>query len=592
MALLNIRDLRIAFGGTPILDGVDLQIEAGERICLIGRNGAGKSTLMKAVAGDLPPDAGTIALQQKARCARLDQDVPPATSGSTAVVITTGLRPGDAEDENHAGRLVDTVVSRLGLEPQSEFSTLSGGLQRRVLLARALVRQPNLLLLDEPTNHLDLDVIAWLEDFLLRFAGALLFVSHDRALVRRLATRLVELERGKLTNYRCTYDIFLQRREEQLRQEETQQALQDRKMAQEEIWIRQGVRARRTRNEGRVRALLQMRQERQERRTQTGSALLQLQEAERSGKLVIEAKGLHFSYGDNPIVRNFSTLIARGDKIGFIGPNGTGKTTLLRLLIGELAPQQGSVRHGTHLQWVHFDQMRSQLDENRSVLENVSDSDHITIDGRRRHVIGYLGDFLFPPVQTRSPVHMLSGGERNRLLLARLFARPANLLIMDEPTNDLDIETLELLEELLVQYSGTLLLVSHDRAFLNNVVTSTLAFAGNGDIKEYVGGYDDYLRQRPQPAAKQENTKEKKAASPRQRRRKLTFKENRELENLPSRIEALEEEREALYVNMADPTFYQGDGPEIATARDRLAALEDELATAYRRWEELESVPS
>ena len=330
-------------------------------------------------------------------------------------------------------------------------------------------------------------------------------------------------------------------------------------------------------------------QERQQRRAQTGSAHMRLQEAERSGKLVVEAKGLHFSYGDRPVVRNFSTLIARGDKIGFIGPNGAGKTTLLRLLTGDLAPQQGSVRHGTQLQWAHFDQMRSQLDENRSVLENVSDSDHITIDGKRRHAIGYLGDFLFAPAQIHSPVHMPSGGERNRLLLARLFALPANLLIMDEPTNDLDVETLELLEELLVQYSGTLLLVSHDRTFLNNVVTSTLTFAGNGDIKEYVGGYDDYLRQRPQPVAKRENVKKEKGAS--LRPRKLTFKERRELETLPTHIETLEEERQSLYDRMADPTFYQGDSPQVAAARDRLATLEKELTAAYQRWEELESVP-
>ena len=592
MALINIRDVRIAFGGPPVLDAVDLQIEAGERLCLVGRNGAGKSTLMKLIAGEIVPDSGAVSPQREVRIAHLDQDVPSELAGPAIDLIAAGLQAGDTEDENHARRLIDIAVARLELDPRAEFATLSGGLQRRVLLARALVRQPDLLLLDEPTNHLDLNTITWLENFLLNFDGSLLFVSHDRALVHRLATRIVEIDRGQAINCACDYATFLQRQESRLLEEEKKQVETARKIAREEIWIRQSVTARRARNEGRARALEQMRQERRQYRARTAAAQMQLQEIERSGKLVIEAKNLHFAYGDQPIVGGFSTLITRGDKIGIIGPNGTGKTTLMRLLTGDLAPQQGTVRHGTRLQVVQLDQMRTQLDDERSVLENVSDSDHISIAGKRRHVIGYLGDFLFSPDQVHSPVHMLSDGERNRLLLARLFARPANLLLMDEPTNDLDVETLELLEELLAQYSGTLLLISHDRTFLNNVVTSTLAFEGDGFIKEYIGGYDDYLRQRPAPKAQAKSTSAPKPCKARQRAPRLSYKDRRELESLPNRIEDLERQRDELYRNLADPTFYRNNTSEIATVRDRLSTLETELETAYQRWEELESMPN
>jgi ATP-binding cassette subfamily F protein uup len=468
---------------------------------------------------------------------------------------------------------------------------LSGGIKRRVLLARALAAEPDILLLDEPTNHLDIESIDWLEDFLLRANITLLFVTHDRAFLRALATRIVELERGLLYDFACDYDTFLQRREEQLRAEEQAWERFDRKLAEEESWIRQGIKARRTRNEGRVRVLLKMREEYRQRRSPTGTARLQLEEAQRSGRLVAEVENLTFGYGDQPVIRDFSTTILRGDRIGIIGPNGAGKTTLLKLLLGELAPQQGRVRLGTNLEVIYFDQLREQLDPDLTVQQNLSgDQDTVTIGDRQRHVYGYLQDFLFTPERARTPVRILSGGERNRLLLAKLFTRRANVLVLDEPTNDLDLETLDLLEELLAEYQGTLFLVSHDRAFLNRVVTSTLVFEGSGRVADYIGGYDDWLRQRPgepQPAAA---AKPARGKPERERARKLTFKERAELDVLPARIESLEEEQAALHEKLADPELYREQGEAVAGLTQRLAAVESELEGCYERWEELEKL--
>ncbi|NMC74767.1 MAG: ATP-binding cassette domain-containing protein, partial [Geobacteraceae bacterium] len=529
MSLIALHNIQLAFGGPPILDGAGLQIEEGDRLCLLGRNGAGKSTLLKLLAGEIPPDNGEIMRRQNLRVSLVSQESPPDLSGSVFDVVAAGM--GDAAEllaeHHHVGirlaaeggddllrRLeeihkaleesggwrkhqeVERVLGRLSLDPEADFSSLSGGTKRRALLARALVAAPDILLMDEPTNHLDIDTIVWLEEFLLKEVRTFLFVTHDRAFARRMANRVAELDRGRLFAFACGYDAFMERREALLEAEISRQALFDKKLAQEEAWIRQGIKARRTRNEGRVRALLKMREERSQRRERPGSAAIQLQEAERSGRLVAEVEGVSFAYGGKPVIRDFSTTILRSDRIGIIGPNGSGKTTLLRLLLGELQPQSGEIRLGTRREVLYFDQMRDQLDPDRTVQENVGEgNDTIVINGRPRHVIGYLQDFLFPPERARSPVRILSGGERNRLLLAKLFTKPSNVLVMDEPTNDLDAETLDLLEDLLLEYSGTLLLVSHDRDFLNNVVTSTLSIGPDGRVREYVGGYDDWLRQ-------------------------------------------------------------------------------------------------
>ncbi|MCZ6874292.1 MAG: ATP-binding cassette domain-containing protein [bacterium] len=600
MALISMRDISMGFGGPLVLDRLSFQIERGERVCLLGRNGEGKSTLLSVVNGDVSPDAGDIVRQPGLRIGHLAQEVPQGLSGTVFEVVASRHRPQDRQtslpsndDTGDAQWHVDRVLSQLQLESTTSFETLSGGLKRRVLLARALVDNPDILLLDEPTNHLDVDAITWLETFLLRQTQTLMFVTHDRMLLRKLATRIVELDRGRLADWACDYDTFLQRKQDMLDVETEQWAQSDKKLAQEEVWIRQGIKARRTRNEGRVRALQQLRTTRQTRREQTGIARIQAQKPERSGDLVIEAKDVSFSYDAQALIENFSTLIMRGDKVGILGPNGSGKTTLLCLLLRQLTPQHGSVRLGARLEMVYSDQLREQLDDHKTVQENVAGSnDTIIFNGQPRHILSYLQDFLFAPDRARSPVRILSGGERNRLLLAKLFTKPSNVLVLDEPTNDLDTETLELLEELLLSYSGTVLLVSHDRAFLNHVVTSTLVLEGKGRVREYVGGYDDWLRQRQPPnIAKPKTPAPVKPRPSAKRPRKLTYKEQRELEDLPQRIEVLETEQAALYQTMTEPTFYRQDSDAIVNAKAQLAVIEQTLHDAYARWEELEALP-
>jgi ATP-binding cassette subfamily F protein uup len=590
MALLSLRNVSLAFGGPRLLDGVELQIERGERVCLLGRNGAGKSTLLRLIRGEIWPDEGEVVCQQRLRIARLSQDVPQGSRGTVAEEVAGEVgADGPFEPDYRVG----SVISRMGLDARALFEELSSGMKRRVLLARALVNDPDVLLLDEPTNHLDIDSIRWLEEFLLRYGGTLVFVTHDRMFLSRLATRVVELDRGRIYDWACDYPTFLQRKEGLLAAEERQDALFDKKLAQEEVWIRKGIEARRTRNEGRVRALKAMREARSRRRERQGTVRMQVQDAERSGTLVIEARSISFGYGDRPVVRALTTTIMRGDKVGIIGPNGSGKTTLLRLLLGELPPREGTLRYGTNLEVAYFDQLKATLDEEKTVQQNLSDYDTISINGQPRHVLGYLQDFLFPPERSRSLVRFLSGGERSRLLLAKLFTRPSNVLVLDEPTNDLDVETLELLEGLLVDYQGTVLLVSHDRTFLNDVATSILAIEDEGRVTEYDGGYDDYLSQRPTEVApewKPTAAPTIAARAPSQRPRKLSFKEQRELEALPGRIEVLEAARQELHAAMADPAFYKKGGGEIVDARERLEALERELSLTYERWEALETL--
>ena len=612
MPLVSVDRVSIAFGHTPLLDGAVLQIEPRERVAILGRNGTGKSTLLKIISGELPPDEGSVWRQPALRVARLEQDVPLSADRSVFDVVADGHTHHLAEDEAWLrDHHVDLVLSRLDLPADAIVDTLSGGWRRRVLLARALVGQPDLLLLDEPTNHLDIDAIAWLEAFLADYAGAVLFVTHDRAFLQRLATRIVELDRGQLTSWPGDYTTYLRRKEEALANEAVQQDKFDKKLAEEEAWLRQGIKARRTRNEGRVRALLAMREERAARREQIGSVRLQVEQAEQSGKLVFEARGVSKAYDRRPVVSNFSTRIMRGDRIGLIGPNGAGKTTLLRLLLGDITPDSGEVRHGANVQVAYYDQQREQLDPQRTVFDTIGEgNDTVTANGRTRHVHAYLRDFLFSNERARSPVNALSGGERNRLLLARLFTRPANVLVLDEPTNDLDLETLELLEEQLVEWPGTLLLVSHDRVFLDNVVTSTFAFEGNGRVGEYVGGYADWLSQtraqRVTEAAEGKAAEGKAAegkaapsASPSSvapdslsgppRKRRLSYKEQRELDSLPERIEALESEQRTLNEAIAAPEFYKESAETINNTLARLDALQHELTAAYTRWDELES---
>ena len=604
MALLNLLDVSLSFGGPAILAKVNFQVDPGERVCLVGRNGAGKSTLMRVIAGELKPDTGDISRPSGAVYTRLTQEVPAGLEGSVHDIVASGLRaPHDHEEDWEREVRVENLLERLQLPALSVFGTLSGGLKRRVLLARALAGQPDLLLLDEPTNHLDIESILWLEEFLLSEKLPLFFVTHDRAFLKRLATRIVELDRGRLASWACDYDTYLVRKQEVLEAEERQQALFDKKLAQEEEWIRRGVKAQRSRATARINQLMQMRADRRARRERTGNVTLKLAEAERSGVKVIEAENVAFAYPDGRVlVRDFTTTIIRGDKIGLIGPNGAGKTTLIKLLLGQLALTGGTLKHGTNLEVVYFDQMRDQLDDNKTVADNIANGNStVSIDGRSRHVISYLQDFLFTPDRARTPARVLSGGERNRLLLARLFTKPANVLVMDEPTNDLDAETLELLEDLLVEYQGTLLLVSHDREFLDNVVTSTLVFEGEGRIGDYVGGYADWLREKDKRAVVAARAAELAFNKGRQtggstgptttpvRRRKLTNREQRELEALPKQIEALEAEQAELTAKLADPAFYKKEPAEFSTVKARLDALEQEHARAFARWEEMEA---
>ena len=597
MALLSLLDISLSFGGPPILESVNLQIDPGERVCLLGRNGAGKSTLMRIIGGEVEADRGEVFRPGGALYTRLSQEVPVDVHGPVHDVVAAGLRQAAHHEEDWEREVrLEGLLEQLQLDPRAAFSTLSGGLKRRVLLARALAGQPDLLLLDEPTNHLDIESILWLEEFLLQSKLSLFFVTHDRVFLRKLATRIVELDRGRLVSWECDYDTYLARKQEVLEAEERQQALFDKKLAQEEAWIRRGVRAQRSRAQSRINQLMQMRAERRARRERTGNVNLRLAEAERSGVKVIEAENVAFAWPDGRVlVRDFTATLIRGDKIGIIGPNGVGKTTLIKLLLGQIAPTSGTIAHGTKLEIVYFDQLREQIDDAKTVADNIANGNAtVTIDGRTRNVISYLQDFLFAPDRSRTPAGVLSGGERNRLLLARLFTKPANVLVMDEPTNDLDAETLDLLEDLLVEYQGTLLLVSHDREFLDNVVTSTLVFEGAGHIGDYVGGYAEWLPQRaaaaPQAAAVPGPPARRDTVAPRQARRKLTNKERGELEAMPARIERLEREQAELAGKLADPVFYKGEPSGPSAAKARLEACERDHAEAFARWEELESL--
>ena len=593
MSLVTLHDVHLHFGGPDIFDGASFGIERGERVCLVGRNGAGKSTLLKLVSGETAPDSGTI-YRGETRLAVLPQDVPASTRGTVREVLESGLAPDGGAHQ------IESLLTKLRLDGAQNFEELSGGSKRRALLGRALASDPDLLLLDEPTNHLDIESIAWLEDFLLKSGVALLFVSHDRTFLKKLATRLVELDRGQLRSYPGDYDNFLLRRAERLEIEDKQNALFDKNLAAEEVWVRKGIKARTTRNEGRVRALKELRRQRSERQNVQGSVRGGIQESDRSGARVAETFDASFSYDAStrdakPIIRDLNATILRGDKVGIIGPNGAGKTTLLRLLLGQLQPTSGAVKTGTKLEIAYFDQMRAQLDENASVAHNVSGGmDTVNIGGVRRHIVGYLGEWLFSPERARTPVSVLSGGERNRVLLAKLFTQPSNVLVMDEPTNDLDIETLDLLEDLLVDYAGTLLLVSHDRDFLNNVATSTLAYEGDGAWREYPGGYDDWLLlSRRQENAARVLAAPKKEAAPREKSlpekpRKMSFKERDELEKLPARLEKWEEEKSQLYDAMGEPETYKNGA--AAQLQSQLETLEATILAAYARWEELEKI--
>ena len=624
MALIKLESACLAYGHVPLLDKVDLQIDAGERVCLVGRNGAGKSTLMRVMEGQAELDDGGVWKKPDLRVGILSQEVPQLDDLTVYDVVAGGLdhmgkviadyhhvlhemetnftdalnnklaRLQDEIDSNDGWNLeqrITSVITKLELPEDALMGSLSGGYKRRVMLARALVLEPELLLLDEPTNHLDVEAIQWMEDFLLNFNGAVLFITHDRTFLRHLATRIVELDRGKITSWPGNYDTYIKTKEERAVIEEQQNALFDKKLAQEEVWIRQGIKARRTRNEGRVRALESLRKERLERLNKVGNVNLQIEKGANSGKIVAEAEGISKSFGDNVIVKSLTTKIMRGDRIGILGPNGVGKSTLLKMLLGELEPDTGSVGLGTKLSVAYFDQQRAVLDPEKTVADNLNfGSDTITINGKSRHVMSYLQDFLFPPARVRSPVKSLSGGERNRLLLARLFIQPANLLVLDEPTNDLDVETLELLEELLCNYDGTLILVSHDRTFLDNVVTSTLAFEGNGVVNEYVGGYEDWLRQsRTRSTATQIQAKktDKKETKPEKKKTKLSYNEQYELDTLPQKIESLESEQEDIQKQVSEPDFYQKDKKDIDKVLARLSEVENELEVTYARWEEL-----
>jgi ABC transport system ATP-binding/permease protein len=629
MSLITLQNVDFSVGGPLLLEKVNLTIETNERICIVGRNGAGKSTLMRLLDGQIKADDGEVR-NGGIKIAGLAQEVPQALSGNVFDVVAMGLSElgadlahyhhlihaahvdmdalGEVQHRIDAGngwaldQRVEQVISKLELNEEAEFSALSGGMKRRVLLAQALVAAPDVLLLDEPTNHLDIESIAWLEEFLKNYAGTVVFVTHDRQFLRNLATRIIEIDRGQVSSWPGDYENYLRRREERLHAEAQENKLFDKKLAQEEVWIRQGIKARRTRNEGRVTALKAMRRERSQRRELTGNVNLATAEAAKSGKKIFEAKQVNFAFGDRVMVKDFNTVIQRGDKIGLIGPNGSGKTTLLKLLLGDLKPSSGDINIGTNLEIVFFDQMRSALRDDWDALDNVSEGrEFIEINGSRKHVMGYLQDFLFSPDRARAPITKLSGGERNRLLLAKLFAKPSNLLVMDEPTNDLDVETLELLEEILADYSGTLILVSHDRAFLDNVVTSTLVMEGNGRVGEYIGGYVDWLRQRPSNSNNGNVSGAAKPAEvikavltkidpPKPEKRKLSFKEAKELEALPIKIEQLETQIVDMTNQIASPEFYtRNNAAAITEFNSKMAALQVELDAAYARWQLLEA---
>ena len=593
MALLSLNDVCLTFAGPALLDSVSLQIDDGERLGLLGRNGAGKSTLLRLLEGTLAPDSGEVVRQPRLRVAGLQQDVPRDLSGSVRDYLHEACGAARSDVSWEIETRIDQAAHDLKLDLTAALETLSAGSKRRVLLAAALVRDPDLLILDEPTNHLDIDAIRHLEETLQHRRGTLVFVTHDRSFLRNLATRILDLDRGTLRSYPTSYDAYLAHREEELRVEAGQAALFDKKLAQEEAWLRQGIKARRTRNEGRVRALDALRLERGARREDLARVKATLQEADRSGRKVLRCERVGYAFGDTPIVRDLTTTILRGDRIGILGGNGCGKTTLIRLLLGELAPQQGTVTAGTKLEVAHYEQLHDVLDDTRSVIENIGEGrETVTVGGVERHIVGYLRDFLFTPEQIQGPVTRLSGGERRRLQLAKILSRPCNLLGLDEPTNDLDLETLELLEDLLMEFQGTLLLVSHDRAFLDNVVTSTLVFEGDGQWREYVGGYEDWLRQsKPAEAPAAPVARQPEAGrSPTPRR--VSFQERRELGLLPERITSLEAERQGIFDLMSSAKFFTQPGAEIARAKERLATLEEDIRQAYARWMELESLAS
>ncbi len=597
MPLIAIEALTVGFQGPSLLDSVSCVINAGERIGLLGRNGAGKTTLMKLISGQLDPDEGRIVIESGRRIALLQQDVPKDLCGTITDVVRQGLSKDWRRRGGNQADPVERILSLMELDVASDFESLSSGMKRRVLLARTLVTEPDVILLDEPTNHLDVDAIEWLERFLLKISATIIFVTHDRMFLRRVASRILEIDRGRLFDWTCDYDTFLVRKALALAAEEKGNSLFDKRLAEEEVWIRQGIKARRTRNEGRVRALEAMRVERRDRRGKTGSASIQINTAARSGHLVAELDNVSFSFPGTgqQIIDQFSTTILRGDKVGIIGPNGAGKSTLLKLLLGKLQPDSGTLRLGTNLEVVYFDQLREQLDEQQTIAENVGEgSDVLEINGARKHIYGYLQDFLFTPDRARTQIKFLSGGERNRILMAKLFARPANLIVLDEPTNDLDSETLELLEERLVSFEGTVLVVSHDRVFLNNVLSSSIVFE-NGTLKEYVGGYDDWVRQSKQHSQSIANAQKANARSKQEIPKtigavKLKFAETQELQQLPKRIEKIEAALARLHDAMADPDFYQKPPNYLTAKQAELKSLESELATAYKRWEELELI--
>ena len=608
MSIVSIRELTHSYVGPPLLDNVSCEIEAGDRIGLLGRNGAGKSTLLKILSNTIQPDSGAVVLSPGIRVSILGQEVPKDITESIFNVVATGVqqRDGQIAEEWKTQNDIEQILSRMELDGEGRFESLSSGMKRRVLLAKALVAKPDLLLLDEPTNHLDIDAIDWLETFLLRFGSSLMFVTHDRMFLRRMATRILEIDRGRIFDWTCDYDTFLVRKEQALATEEKENALFDKKLAEEEVWIRKGIKARRTRNEGRVRALKALRVERGERREKLGTSKLQIQEGQRSGNLIISLDDVSFGYDDNLVIDNFSTVLMRNDKVGIIGRNGAGKSTLLKLMLGKLEPTSGKVKLGSNLQVAYFDQLREQLDENATVQENVGDGyDMIELAGGKKHVLGYLQDFLFTPERSRTQVKFLSGGERNRILLAKLFAKPANVIVLDEPTNDLDAETLELLEDRIVAFKGTVIVVSHDRVFLNNVVGSTIVFEPTG-LAEYVGGFDDWQRQYRQKLKKLEKAsgdgsgkgKSKKGGGSNSKKqaelpdapRKLKYKEKQELEKLPATIESLEGSIAKIHELMADSDYYKKPKDELASTQKELSEAQGKLEKAYARWEELEAL--